>query len=354
MNQSVNWKKLFVRICWILTAIGVIAFFIAGKLNKNKKRCADINIEISGDNNHLFIDEKDIIEIITANGSVIGQPIQTLNLREMEDKVEGNEWVKNAEIYLDNQQILQINIEERQPIARIFQTNGHSFYLDTAAKILPLSSKVAARVPVFTGCSTAQSKDTLLLTQIVKLAQFISLDSFLSAQIAQIDIVPNNKFEIIPLLGNHVVRLGDAADFENKLNRLSIFYKNAWVKYGINKYQILDIQYNNQVVGIKRGQWNTVPAPLIDSVLNQDKDSIVPKPLIRKSDQLDPIVVKVKTDSKTVKNANTTSKNGIGTSTKTVLPEKKANPISTPPQLAKKPKTLMPKNNKTIKKPLRS
>jgi hypothetical protein len=57
--------------------------------------------------------------------------------------------------------------------------------------------EVAARVPVFTSCSLQQTKDSILLNQIVNLAQFISLDSFLNAQIAQIDITPNNKFEII-------------------------------------------------------------------------------------------------------------------------------------------------------------
>jgi cell division protein FtsQ len=351
MNQSLNWKKLVIRICWILTASGIITFFITGKLSKNKKKCADINIEISGVDKHLFIDEKDIIELLTANGSVIGKPIHSLKLREMEEIVERNEWVKNAEIYFDNQQVLQINIEERQPIARIFQTNGNSFYLDTAAIILPLSNKVAARVPVFTSCSLQQTKDSILLTQIVNLAQFISLDSFLNAQIAQIDITPNNKFEIIPLIGNHVVRLGDASDFEKKLNRLSIFYKTAWIKYGINKYQILDVQYNNQVIGIKRGQWSQTQSPLIDSSGYRKTDALVSKPL---TVHPNPIVAKVKTVSNNVKKVTATPKKVVGTSKNNVLPVKKVIPISTLPKQAKKPKTLMPKNNKTIKKPLRS
>lgn len=351
MNQSVNWKKLVIRICWTLTASGIIAFFIAGKLNKNKKKCADINIEISGIDKHLFIDENDIIELLTAKRSVIGQPIHSLKLREMEEIVERNEWVKNAEIYFDNQQVLQITIEERQPIARIFQTNGNSFYLDTAAIILPLSNKVTARVPVFTGCTLQQTKDTVLLSQIVQLAQFISLDTFLSAQVSQIDITPNNKFEIIPLIGNHVVRLGDASDFEKKLNRLSIFYKTAWIKYGINKYQILDVQYNNQVIGIKRGQWSPTQTPLIDSGGYRKPDTLVSKPLIVSPN---PIVAKVKTVSNNVNKVTATSKKVVGNSKNNVLPLKKTIPISTLPKQAKKPKTLMPKNNKTIKKPLRS
>lgn len=50
-----------------------------------------------------------------------------LNLRSMENALENNPWVKNAEMFLDNQQVLQIEIDERQPVARVFTMQGSSF-----------------------------------------------------------------------------------------------------------------------------------------------------------------------------------------------------------------------------------
>ncbi|MGQ4827861.1 cell division protein FtsQ/DivIB, partial [Enterococcus faecalis] len=88
-----------------------------------------------------------------------------------EAAVEQNNWVKNAEMYLDNNRVLQIHIEERQPIARIFETTGNSYYIDTALVILPLSNKLTARVPVFTGVNPQlPKKDTTMLAQIAAMA----------------------------------------------------------------------------------------------------------------------------------------------------------------------------------------
>ncbi|MGM3198787.1 cell division protein FtsQ/DivIB, partial [Bacillus cereus group sp. BC241] len=69
----------------------------------------------------------------------------------METSLETNPWVRNAEMYIDNQQVLQVLIEERQPVARVFTIQGGSFYVDSSGMRLPLSEKLSARVPMFTG-----------------------------------------------------------------------------------------------------------------------------------------------------------------------------------------------------------
>ncbi len=330
MNYPTNWKKLMWRICWVLTAVGIIVFYIVSKINKNNKKCTDIKIEIVNTDNQLFIDEKDILELLTTNGNIIGKPIQAIVLRELESIVEQNKWAKNAEIYFDNNQVLQIKIEERVPIARIFQADGNSFYIDTAATLLPLSNKVSARVPLFTGCSVKQKNDTGFLKQVIEVAKYIHADSFYTALIAQIEITPNNKFEIIPLLGSHIVRLGDAAEMNNKLHRLAIFYKQAWMQYGINQYQVLDVQYDNQVIGIKNAQLHGKQRNLVDTTLLTGSDSMAIQPV-----KILPKLVVIHQKPK-----NTSPK-------RVVLPK-------VAPKQIKTPKTLMPKNNKTIKKPLRS
>jgi cell division septal protein FtsQ len=45
----------------------------------------------------------------------------------MEGVVEKNPWVKNAEMFLDNNQVLQVMIEERQPVARCIHTRWQFF-----------------------------------------------------------------------------------------------------------------------------------------------------------------------------------------------------------------------------------
>ena len=54
-------------------------------------------------------------------------------------------------MWFDNRNVLHVEVYEREPIARIFTTAGNSFYIDSTERKLPLSDKMSARVPVFTG-----------------------------------------------------------------------------------------------------------------------------------------------------------------------------------------------------------
>lgn len=278
------WKKRIIQALWIAMGIATLVLLGAAMQQKNKKVCVDVKIEISGAEEHMFIDEKDILQIINASGNVIGKEIASIGLQQMEAELEVNAWVKNAELFFDNNQVLQVNIQERQPIARIFTVQGSSFYLDTAAVRLPLSEKLTARVPVFTNFPNdkkVMSKgDSIVLRQVIEIGKYIVNDSFWMAQIAQVDVTPSATFEIVPVLGNHLVSIGDASDLENKFNRLYTFYKKAWIQNGMNTYERLDVRYNNQVVAIKRG-WsaarvdsakatqiaNTMVVPSADSIM---------------------------------------------------------------------------------------
>jgi cell division protein FtsQ len=58
---------------------------------------------------------------------------------------------------------------------------------------------------------------------------------------------------MVPVMGDHIVTLGNAEDIDKKFNRLYTFYRKAWLQNGMNTYEKLDVQYANQVVAIKKG-----------------------------------------------------------------------------------------------------
>lgn len=242
---------------WVLAGIGAIVLLGAAMQKKNQKLCADIKIEITGVERHMFIDEKDVLDILNSAGPVAGNKTSALNLRQMETVVERNPWVRNAEMFIDNNQVLQVRIEERQPVARVFTMEGSSFYLDSSSMRLPLSDKVSARVPTFTGFPSGKEvlakPDSLLLHNIVTVGKYILADSFWMAQVSQVAITPQAGFELIPVIGDHIVVLGNSDELDKKFKRLYTFYRQAWLQNGINTYEQLDVQYNNQVVAVKKG-----------------------------------------------------------------------------------------------------
>lgn len=253
MAQTLSWKKILGNIFWILMVIGTMVLTGAAMHQKNNKKCLSVSIAIMGAEKNMFIDEADVLSILNADGNFIGQPIHQFNLRKMESRIKRNVWVKHAEIFFNNLQVLQVSIEEREPVARLFQVNGQSYYLDSSLSFLPLSSKLSARVPVFTNLPIQQKKDSLLLKQIIEMATYINRDSFFTAQIAQINITPEHHFELIPVIGDHTVYFGEASDLIEKFKKLNSFYRSAWLERGIYAYEKLDIQFKNQVIGVKKG-----------------------------------------------------------------------------------------------------
>lgn len=252
-----NWKKILSRTLWVLAGAGTVVLFGAAMVKKSHRKVTDVHIEITGAEKHMFIDEKDVLDLMNRGGRMEGTQLAAVNLRALETQVEKNPWVRNAEMFLDNTNALQVRIEERQPVARIFTMSGNSFYLDSAGLRLPLSDKISARVPMFTGYPSDRPvlshPDSILLQNIVKLGQYIVADSFWMAQVAQVAITPQASFEMVPVLGDHVVALGDAEELDGKFKRLYAFYKKAWLQHGINTYEKIDVQYDNQVVAVRKG-----------------------------------------------------------------------------------------------------
>lgn len=257
-QKKYTFKYILVAAVWILLGSGILVLLVAAITRKNNEQITGIEISISGVQNNYFIDKKDVMKLLVKiNGKNPGKArISSLNPAAMEKALQKEQWIKRAEIFFDNNNVMQITITEREPVARIFTSGGTSFYLDTSLKRLPLSDKFSARLPVFTNFPTEvivlSKPDSLLLKEIKVLSEFIGSDPFWMAQIEQVDITPSHTFELIPKLGKQVIRFGSAANYKEKFNKLLAFYKQVETRTGWNRYSILDLQYKNQVVAVNR------------------------------------------------------------------------------------------------------
>ena len=252
------WKKWLILFTWCLLGIATIVLLVAARQKKEHKDITDIRIEIEGTaEDHVFVDEKEVLLFLQKMGVQQGTEISRVNTRHLEEGLQRNSWIKKIDLFFDNNQVLQVKIEEREPVARVFTLQGTSFYIDSSGKRLPLSDKLSARVPVFTSFPSANAKlsapDSAVLADVKRIAQFIQQDSFWMAQVSQVDITPQRQFEMIPVLGNQVIALGDADSLETKFEKLYGFYKQVWAKAGFEKYERVDVQYNGQVVATRRG-----------------------------------------------------------------------------------------------------
>lgn len=271
-----NWQNILVRVLWSIAGAALIVLFVVAWKDKEEKKCTSIQIELVGENTAaLFMDEKEILQIIHEQGVKEGLPIGDVNLNTLEKYLQTIRWVKNVELFLDNTQTLQVKIEQRIPIARIFTASGNSFYIDKEGLQLPLKQLTVLRLPVFTNFPSDQEKlskpDSLLLNDILHFTKAVATDSFFMAQTAQVNIATNGDFELVPSVGDHLVLIGSVENIEDKLNRLYTFYKKVWVQSGLNAYQVIDCRFDNQIVALKKGmqpiQFSANDLPTVDSAM---------------------------------------------------------------------------------------
>ena len=258
MNTKVIIRKILFVMLWVCIGGGMLTLIIAAIGKKNKETCSAYTIGIKSTKDNFFIDADDITKLLrSAIGSELkGKKRSEINLKKLEQLLRDNDWVRNAEMWFDNRNVLHIEVYEREPVARIFTTAGNSFYIDSSEVKIPLSDKMSARVPVFTGFPDKKifsAKDSLLLNDMKNIAVFIMNDPFWMSQVAQIDITAERNFELSPVVGNHLVKLGKGENIEKKFNRLMIFYKQVLAQKGFDAYNIIDVQYTGQVVGTRKG-----------------------------------------------------------------------------------------------------
>ncbi|MEJ0101811.1 MAG: hypothetical protein WDO19_04270 [Bacteroidota bacterium] len=356
MDTKKTMRKMLFTVIGLVAGAGMLTLLIAAIGEKKKGQCADYKITVkSAGNNSLFIDDKDVFKLLSAatGGAVKGQPMSAINIRKLEDMLENNVWISDAQLYFDNRNVLHVAVKEREPLARLFTMAGNSFYIDSNEKRMPLSDKMSARVLVFTGFPDKKiltQKDSMLLSDVKTVAQFISTDSFWTSQASEIDITPERNFEMIPVIGNHLVKIGDAENLEQKFHRLFLFYNTVLSKTGFDRYRIIDAQYDGQIVAIRKGaKLNSVDTAklklnvqkLIKQSLEVQNDTMVTaKNVVVKNNTLNS-ADHVLTNEKEENDPKISSPNPLKLSVKT-NPGKK--PIEKPKPVQKKtPKAVMQK-----------
>ena len=259
VNKRYSIKNILLTTFWVALGGATIFLLVAAIKKKEANRCKGIEINIHGVSNNFFVDKKDILNSITAmeETNPVGKTIGSFNLKKMEQALEKDVWIKSAELFFDNNETLQVTVQEREPVARVFTSTGTTFYIDDELAMLPLSEKFSARLPVFTNFPSDKKvltkADSSLLMGIKTISIAIQKDSFSMAMIEQVDITTQRLFEMIPKIGNQLIVFGDATDADAKLAKLKLFYKEIMVKAGWNNYSVINVQYKNQVVAKIKG-----------------------------------------------------------------------------------------------------
>ena len=250
-------KKVFNIIFWIIILSCIIyALYFVNERQSNTK-CTEFTINIDNNFSEPMISVKNIRkEINKIIDTLQGEKISNIPIKKIEKVLNKNPFIEKADVFSTLKGKLQVNILQKHPIIRITNTKNKSIYIDKNGSVIPAGKSSPARVLIANGnISTPLGivSDTNLfryktLKDIFEIAKYIHYNKFLKAQIEQIYITKSGEFELIPKLGNHIIKFGNINKMEMKFKKLIAFYINGNTNDDLIKYKTLDLKFKNQVV----------------------------------------------------------------------------------------------------------
>jgi cell division protein FtsQ len=226
--------------------------------------CSGISISIEDSSDYHFVSKREIAGLVSQNNTrIIGQPIGEIPLPEIENRISKLRELKEAEVYTTIDGILHISVDQRDPIMRVI-AGGADYFVDDEGVVIRRRGLYTPRLHIVGGniritgsmLNGVSLLDTTIKHSVLKdiypLVEYLNHDNFWSAEIDQLYVDNDDEIDLIPRLGNHIVHLGTTENFEGKLRILEAFYKKVLPEVGWNKYELINLEFRDQIVCRKR------------------------------------------------------------------------------------------------------
>ncbi len=262
-------KKIKHISVWVVIATYLVVSLSFVSEKRSSTRCSNINVHIKDSLTDRFVTETDVTDFIyDLEMNVLGAPVSEINTQELENLLSEKATIKSTQVYFTARGDINIDIDQRNPIVRIINKKGQSYYIDEEGAIIPLRGNYASHVLIASGeiveffelaktdwmeCEKKQLKNkNYSICEIFKMAQFIHSSPFWNAQIEQIYLNEKGEYELIPRVGAHIIKFGSFENYMEKFRNLKAFYQKGLNNEGWNQYLFINLKYDNQIICTKK------------------------------------------------------------------------------------------------------
>lgn len=258
-----KWLKISF---WSIFIIGTIVLLVAIQRTQSELVINSPEIIVKYSGSTALLNEDEIKEKLKFKGLISDtQRNEELDIEAIEEFICGISQVKNVQVYKYIGKEWKIEIELRDPIARIFNNAGETFYIDDEGYTMTTTPNHTARIIVVSGDiddkqSTVPVNDIInndslksirKLDEIYRISRYVCKDPLFSAMIGQIYVEKNGDFILVPLVGDQKIIFGSVLseeDVSEKFKKLRIFYDEAISYEGWNTYSEISLKYRDQIV----------------------------------------------------------------------------------------------------------
>ncbi len=203
-------------------------------------------------------------------------PLRTIDTQRIEESLEGIDNIEHANVERLADKRLRLTVTPMQPVARIFDDHGASYYINRQGKRLTANARFRLDVPVITGSFDSVRTPVSLLPLINR----ISSDSAWNAIVSHVAVERGSRdVLLVPMIRGHVINLGEPDNIDDKLERVMLMYHKVMPIKGWNYYDTISVKWRGQVVATRRVK--SLPEPLIrfdtadDEIYEEDVNSML-------------------------------------------------------------------------------
>lgn len=241
-----------IKVRFFLT-LGVILIFLGlwiyTVLQHKEPVCMGVNISSNWDW-YIYSKEELLRELEQFRGTKMGnEKLKDIDLLAIQAKLEQKPWIRRAKIFFNPRHILELKIEYRVPVAKIYFTaRGIYKYFDAEGVLLPSINGSFAKLPLFV--SHLPETASIFHEQthsMVELLYLCEKDSVWASLFDFIDIQDANHIIVRLKHLNTIVLLGGLDNLRDKISRFATFYSYFWAKKG-KSGRVIDLRFKRQVL----------------------------------------------------------------------------------------------------------
>ena len=248
------FRKLLKLIGFLILIIFIIGTLAFTSIESRNIVCSDIEV-VFDEAEPINVDKDRLIRLVkAADSKILSKTLEEINSEVLEAELGKIPAILSADAYklIVNEKgsykgVLVVKVKHRKPVMRVI-TSGGSYYLDKFGVRIPVSSSYSANVLVTTGSVS----EKFAVDKLLPFIMYVEDNDFWNAQIKQIHVEEDGDVLLVPLVGGHIIELGDVDNYREKLHVMREFYKQVLVKNNWDKYEKISLKYNNQVVAKRR------------------------------------------------------------------------------------------------------
>lgn len=240
--------KTALKIILLTGVIGYLVFTVATLSKKNEDYvCCGVDVVISNTSEKALFN-KEFVSDILANKKISpqGQTISKININRIEQIIGENAYIDSVQCYFTPKHNLCIRVISRKPVMHVI-TDDTEYYMDANGNVMPPGNFNLDLCLMTGNISEKLAKDKLL-----PLASFLDSNEPWKDEIQQVNVIDEQHIELIPMTGDHRIRIGNSDNIKEKMDKLLLFREEGLDKVGWNKYAYIDLSYNGQVVCTKK------------------------------------------------------------------------------------------------------